>query len=120
MIHYAVLKEGEKMKCQDILNLSVQLVNQVSLERDIEDVYIGDLLSVVMASGEEGMLWLTVQKHLNVIAIAKLHEFAGIVFVQGYYPDEDTIEKATELQIPLFVTDKDAFAFSKDLIALGF
>ena len=42
MIHYAVLKEGEKMKCQDILNLSVQLVNQVSLERDIEDVYIGE------------------------------------------------------------------------------
>ncbi|UTY38282.1 hypothetical protein NMU03_11410 [Allocoprobacillus halotolerans] len=119
MIHCVVLKEGENMKCQDLLTLSLKQVNDVTLDGDIEDVYIGDLLSEVMASGQEGMLWLTVQKHLNVIAIAHLHDFAGIVFVQDHYPDGDAIDKATDLQIPLFVSDKDAFTLAKELITLG-
>ena len=97
------------MDIQNILRLPLQLINEVPLNGQVEDIYIGDLLSVVMASGKEGMLWLTVQKHLNVIAIAQLHDFAGIVFVQDSYPDEDTIQKATELQIPLFLSHKDAF-----------
>ena len=108
------------MDFQNILRLPLQLINEVPLNGQVEDIYIGDLLSVVMASGKEGMLWLTVQKHLNVIAIAQLHDFAGIVFVQDSYPDEDTIQKATELQIPLFLSHKDAFGTAKDLIGLGF
>lgn len=107
------------MKVKEILQLPLQSINDVSFNQDIQDVYIGDLLSVVMASGQEGMLWLTVQKHLNVIAIAELHYFAGIVFVQNNYPDRQTIQKATDLQIPLFVSQQDAFHLAKELIALG-
>ena len=107
------------MKVKEILQLPLQSINDVSFNQDIQDVYIGDLLSVVMASGREGMLWLTVQKHLNVIAIAELHDFAGIVFVQNNYPDRQTIQKATDLQIPLFVSQQDAFHLAKELIALG-
>ena len=105
------------MKVKEILQLPLQSINDVSFNQDIQDVYIGDLLSVVMASGQEGMLWLTVQKHL--IAIAELHDFAGIVFVQNNYPDRQTIQKATDLQIPLFVSQQDAFHLAKELIALG-
>ena len=112
-------KEGEMMKVKEILQLPLQSINDVSFNQHIQDVYIGDLLSVVMASGQEGMLWLTVQKHLNVIAIAELHDFAGIVFVQNNYPDRQTIQKATDLQIPLFVSQQDAFHLAKELIALG-
>ena len=65
------------------------------------------------------MLWLTVQKHINVIAVAQLNDFAGIIFVQDSYPDEDTIMKATELKIPLFISEKDAFLVAKELISLG-
>ena len=107
------------MKVKEILQLPLQSINDVSFNQDIQDVYIGDLLSVVMASGQEGMLWLTVQKHLNVIAIAELHDFAGIVFVHNNSPDRQTIQKATDLQIPLFVSQQDAFHLAKELIALG-
>lgn len=43
----------------------------------------------------------------------------GIVFVQNNYPDRQTIQKATDLQIPLFVSQQDAFHLAKELIALG-
>ena len=56
------------MDIQNILRLPLQLINEVPLNGQVEDIYIGDLLSVVMASGKEGVLWLTVQKHLNVQA----------------------------------------------------
>ena len=85
----------------------------------LNNVYIGDLLSFVIANGTEGSLWLTVQKHLNVIAVASLNDFVGIVFVENSYPDEDTIDKATSLDIPLFISEKSAYALAKELISLG-
>ena len=51
-----------------------------NIDRDIDNVYVSDLLSYVMAHGEENTLWLTVLKHVNIIAVAQLHDFAGIVF----------------------------------------
>lgn len=107
------------MEIKRILSLDIKQINDVPLTNIIESVYIGDLLSFVMANGKEGALWLTVQKHINVIAVAELNDFAGIIFVQNSYPDEDTIAKANELEIPLFISEKDAFLVSKDLISLG-
>lgn len=107
------------MKINEILKLNIKQINDTPLTNTIENVYIGDLLSFVMANGKEGALWLTVQKHINVIAVAELNDFAGIIFVQNSYPDEDTINKAAELEIPIFISEKDAFLVTKDLISLG-
>ena len=97
----------------------IRLVNEIKDDKKIYDVYVGDLLSFVMANGKEDSLWLTVQKHINVIAVAQLNDFAGILFVQDSYPDDDTITKATELEIPLFISKKDAFMVIKDLVSIG-
>ena len=107
------------MQVSEILKLDLKQINNVACTNVIEDVYIGDLLSFVMANGKEGSLWLTVQKHLNVIAVASLNDFAGIVFVENSYPDEDTIDNATSLDIPLFISEKSAYALAKELISLG-
>lgn len=107
------------MQVKDLLQLPLELLNHVDAYQEIEDVYIGDLLSFVISKANEGSLWLTVQKHLNVVAVAELNDFAGIVFVQGVEPDEDTIQKATKLHIPLLKTQLDAYSLVKELIALG-
>lgn len=108
------------MQVSEILKLDLKQINNVACTNVIEDVYIGDLLSFVMANGKMKVrLWLTVQKHLNVIAVASLNDFAGIVFVENSYPDEDTIDKATSLDIPLFISEKSAYALAKELISLG-
>ncbi len=88
-------------------------------DREIETVYIGDLLSFVMANGKEDALWLTVQRHINVIAVAQLNDFAGIVFVEGVEPDEDALLQAREHEIPLLGTSEDAYSLCKLLIEAG-
>lgn len=107
------------MIVKDILQIEVKQINKAPLTNVVENVYIGDLLSFVMANGKEGALWLTVQKHLNVIAVAELNDFAGIIFVQNSYPDDDTVAKADELDIPIFITPLDAYQICKQLITLG-
>lgn len=76
MLLYVVLKEGELMEINEILKLDIKQVNDVPLTNKIKSVYVGDLLSFVMANGKEDSLWLTVQKHINVIAVAQLNDFA--------------------------------------------
>lgn len=109
-------------ECIKILNNKeecIVLINQNECFQGIENVYIGDLLSHVMANGKDGALWLTVQRHVNVIAVAELNDFSAIVFVEGVIPEEDTIKKANELNIPLLTTKLDAFLLIKELISLG-
>ena len=40
--------------------------------REVTCGYACDLLSWVMSHGEEGMAWVTVQTHMNVVAVAVL------------------------------------------------
>lgn len=94
-------------------------LNLANPSQEIESMYIGDLLSIVMANASENQLWLTVQTHINVIAIASLKELAGIVFVEGQEADKDTLEKAKELDIPLFKTQLSAYELTKLLIQNG-
>lgn len=94
-------------------------VNDVSLERKVQGVYIGDLLSFVMANGQENELWLTVQRHLNVVAVAELTGFSAIVFVQDIEPETETINKANELSIPLLKTSLTAYELTKALVKVG-
>lgn len=102
--------------CQKI---ELRQVNQVNGDNDIDGVYIGDLLSFVMGNGKEGALWLTVQRHINVIAVAELNDFAGIIFVEDVDPDEDTVAQATKQDIPLFISSLDAYSLTKELAQAG-
>lgn len=72
-----------------------------------------------MANGKDESLWITVQRHINVIAVAELVGFQAIVFVESAIPDQQTIEKANELSIPLLKTSLTAFELSKYLILEG-
>jgi hypothetical protein len=72
-------------------------------------VYIGDLLSFVMSHAHKGDIWLTVQTHLNVLAIATLIELAAIIVVEDVSIDEETIKKAEEEHLVLLKTKLTAY-----------
>ncbi|MGB9858190.1 MAG: serine kinase [Dictyoglomaceae bacterium] len=78
-----------------------------------------DLLSFVMSHALEDSIWLTIQTHLNTIAVAVLTGIRTIVFVSGQKPDEDTIKKAIEEKINLYATEKSAFEVAGELYKLG-
>lgn len=108
------------MKLDDILDkIELEVLNDINVNVEFSTLYIGDLLSSVMANGKEHALWLTVQRHINVIAVASLNDFAGIIFVENVEPNSDTIAKATELHIPLMKTSLDAYQLSCQFIKAG-
>ncbi len=79
------------------------------LGSNVSGGYVSDLLSDVMGHSKEGELWVTLQSHVNVVAIASLKELSAIVLVKGIVPDADVIRKATEEGIPLLGTDGGTF-----------
>lgn len=72
------------------------LTKGTDISREIKGGCVCDLLSLVMANGTEGMAWITVQSHLNVVAVASLHDFACVIVCDGCEVDADTVAKAEE------------------------
>lgn len=64
------------------------------LEREVLCGYTCDLLSWVMAHGAEGMAWVTVQTHMNVIAVAVLAEMACVILPENIHMEQESLDKA--------------------------
>jgi predicted transcriptional regulator len=79
------------------------------LDRDISGGYVSDLLSDVMGNAAENEVWITLQTHQNVIAIASLKDLAAVILVKGLEPDEDTLARSEEEGIPLLGTNFGTF-----------
>ncbi len=108
------------MKLEEIktrLNLKI-LTAEECLDNEVVGAYTSDLLSDVIANSKEKYLWITLQVHLNIIAVAKLKGLAGIIIVNGRQPDSDTLKKAEEEKCPLFLTKKNSFETSGELYPL--
>ena len=71
--------------------------------------YTCDLLSWVMAHGAAGMAWVTVQTHMNVIAVASLMEMAAVIIPEGIEMEEATLHKAREEEICVLQSDRTAY-----------
>jgi hypothetical protein len=89
------------------------------LDREIAGGYVSDLLSDVLAHAEDGVLWVTLHIHQNIVGVAAHKGLAGIVLVQGRVPENDTVEKAEEEEIPIMVTDLSAYEFVGRLYKAG-
>jgi hypothetical protein len=85
------------------------LTDGVSLSSEVTCGYVCDLLSWVMAHGRKGMAWVTVQTHINVIAVAVLMEFSCVILPEGLNMEEDALEKAKSEGIPVLRSNQTAF-----------
>jgi len=84
-----------------------------------EGGYTSDLLSCVMAGAKSNYLWVTLQAHINIVAIAALLEIAAIVITENAKPDAATISKANEQGIILLSTPKPTFEIDGKLWEMG-
>ncbi len=89
------------------------------LGREVTGAYVGDLLSRVMAGARPGFLWVTVQAHPNVIAVAVLGELAGVVVTEGVTPDPVGMLRAEEEGLPVMTTGRSSFEVCAALVRLG-
>ena len=90
------------------MNLTV-FCGEKNLDNEIKGGYVSDLLSDVMGFAQEGNVWVTLQTHKNVIAIASLKELACVVLVKGNKPDDDMLEQAKDEGIPVLGTNEQTF-----------
>ena len=90
------------------LHLSVRR-GEDQLDQDVTGGFAGDLLSDVIAHSKAGDVWVTMQVHVNIVAVAVLKDLAAIIIVQGRQPAEDTLKKAGEENVALLVSDRPAF-----------
>ena len=88
------------------------------LDREITGGYTSDLLSDVMGFAENGKVWITLQTHKNVIAIASLKELAAVILIKGNDPDTDMLAQAKEEGIPVLGTNEEAFEITGKLFNL--
>ena len=90
-----------------------------NLSREVGGGYASDLLSDVMAHADTDYLWVTLQVHQNIVAVAVVKELAGIVIVNGRDPEQETLAKAEKEGVPILVTQLPAFEIVGRLYQLG-
>lgn len=100
------------------LNLDVRSA-KANLEREVTGGYASDLLSDVIANGKEGNIWITLQIHHNIVAVASMNNLAGIILVNGREPEQETVEKAETEKLVLMVTELPTFEVVGRLYSLG-
>ena len=109
------------MKLKEIVKeLNLKVITGVScLEREITGGYASDLLSDVIANSKDSNIWVTLQIHQNIVAVASMKNLSGIILVNAREPEKDTIEKAKQENITIMVSNLPAFEVIGRLYALG-
>jgi hypothetical protein len=103
----------------DRLNLTV-----LTEARDFSKItpaggYSSDLLSCVMAGARKGNLWITLQAHLNIVAVAALNELAAIIITENAQPDAASIAKANQQDVILLSTSRSTYEVNGKLWEMG-
>jgi len=102
----------------DRLSLEVCAAEQ-KLNNEVMGGYASDLLSYVMARAKEGDVWVTMQSHANVVAVASLVNLAGVIITEGTRPEPATLEKANQEGIPILATRLTTYDVVGRLYELG-
>ncbi len=89
------------------------------LDRLVTGGYVGDLLSCVMAGASAGDVWVTVQGHPNVVAVATLVGISAILVAEGARVDPGTVERANQEGIPILCSPRRSYALVEGLVDMG-
>ena len=109
------------MTVSDIVNfLGLKIrTGENQLNEEVTGGYASDLLSDVIAHSGKGNIWVTIQTHPNIVAVATMKELAGIILTGGREPDPETVQKAEEEGIPILVSPLFTFELVGRLYQIG-
>jgi len=108
------------MKISEVLEKLDGTVHVASgIERNIERGIVGDLLSFVMGSAPDGAVWVTIQNHANVAAVALLKEIPLVILSSGRSPSAELQEHCAREGICLASVEPDSFEVCGRLYEMG-
>jgi hypothetical protein len=91
----------------------------IPLDRPVRGGYASDLLSDVIGHARKDDVWVTMQVHPNIVAVAILKELAGVVLVGGRVPAAETLAQAEREKVPVLGTGLGTFELAGRLYAMG-
>ncbi len=108
------------VRVEDILKtLELEVVaGRAGLNQEVAGGYCGDLLSDVMARAKPKDLWVTIQGHQNVVAVAVLTEVAGVIICGSVEPEPATLERADKEGVPILRSSLSAYEVCGKLYSL--
>jgi hypothetical protein len=81
--------------------------------------YASDLLSCVLAGAKPQNLWITLQGHINVIAVAAMLDLAAVILTENVQPDADSLARANQQSVTLLSTHLTTYEVAGRLWELG-
>ncbi len=87
--------------------------------REINGVFVSDMLSDVMAGAQSGNLWVTVQTHKSIVPAANLVDVSAIIITSGKVIPQETVDLATKHDIAILSTEVSTFELVGKLYSLG-
>ncbi len=107
------------MKLQEIIDkLSLKPLTKIE-NRDVNGVFISDMLSDVMNSAQPGNLWLTVQSHKNIVSAANLVDISAVVVTYNKPVPADTVELANRFHVIILGSPLATFELATKLVEAG-
>jgi hypothetical protein len=107
-------------KIMELLELN-PLTSNVDLSGiEPNGVYCSDLLSCVMSGAKNRNIWVTLQSHNNIVAVAALLDLAAVIITENAKPEAESIKKAEDEGIVLFSTSKTNFEVCGRLWDMGY
>lgn len=98
------------LKVSDVVGqLGLDVKVQGDLDKEVTGCYISDLLSDVMAHSKAGELWITLQTHPNIVAVAVINGISAIIITNGRSPEPDTAKKAEAEHVTIMNTASATF-----------
>ena len=109
------------MKLQDIVRkLDLEVVSgEKNLDREVTRGYSSDLMSDVIANTGKDDLWVTLQTHINIVAVASMKELAAIVLINGRRPERETLNRAVQEEVTILVSSLPSFEVIGRLYSYG-
>ena len=89
-----------------------------ALDETVSGGYVSDLLSHVMGQAKAGQIWVTMQGHQNIVAVATLVGLGAVIVAGGVEPEEQTIAKAKDQGVALCKTKQSAYEVTGRLYQL--
>jgi hypothetical protein len=102
----------------DKLGLEVK-TGAANRELEVDISYVSDLLSNVMGQAPPGALWVTMQGHQNVAAVASLLSLGAVIVAGGAAVDGETLKKANDNDVTILASAAPVFEVAGKLYAEG-
>lgn len=107
------------MRAKDVARtLGLEPLAMPAPDAEVTGGFCSDLLSRVMAESGPGHAWITYQRHLNVVAVAKLVELSMVILARGPDPEPEVISRAVGAGVNLFRSGEGAFEIAGKLYLL--